>query len=170
MSKYDEDEIQWSDDEKLFDSPIPPKTNSKDTSAPSNGNAVEGSAQTQQGKARQPHSQLDAEEAREAALQQELENVRKINTVIEGVVESLEKARGNMDVRTHIHNTQPSLLLALLVHGVPAVLTYDRTERLPHRKLSLHPPPDLVPYPQPNRAQPASDPQPGLARRNPRSC
>lgn len=41
----------------------------------------------------------DAEQAREAALQRELEGVRNINEVIEGVVGSLEKAKGNMDVR-----------------------------------------------------------------------
>ena len=36
---------------------------------------------------------------REAALKQELENVRHINEVIEGVVDSLETAKTNMNVR-----------------------------------------------------------------------
>ena len=40
-----------------------------------------------------------AEQARDAALQKELESVRSINSVIEGVVSSLEAAKGNMDVR-----------------------------------------------------------------------
>ena len=44
-------------------------------------------------------SKYDAEAAREASLQKELESVRSINEVIEGVVSSLECAKGNMDVR-----------------------------------------------------------------------
>jgi len=43
-------------------------------------------------------SRYDAEQARDAALQKELEGVRSINEVIEGVVSSLERAKGNMDV------------------------------------------------------------------------
>ena len=41
---------------------------------------------------------VDREEAREAALRQELAGIRSINEVIEGVVESLERAKGNMEV------------------------------------------------------------------------
>jgi hypothetical protein len=96
MSKYDEDEIQWSDDEKLFDSPIAQKSGASSSKA--NGKAA-GSSQPEPKPRQAALSQEDAAEAREAALQQELENVRKINTVIEGVVESLEKAKGNMEVR-----------------------------------------------------------------------
>ena len=40
----------------------------------------------------------DPEEAREAALRRELEGVRNINSVIEGVLASLERAKGNMGV------------------------------------------------------------------------
>lgn len=43
-------------------------------------------------------SRYDSEEAREASLRRELESVRSINQVMEGVVESLERAKGNMDV------------------------------------------------------------------------
>ncbi|KAF3761470.1 hypothetical protein M406DRAFT_342255 [Cryphonectria parasitica EP155] len=39
---------------------------------------------------------FDAEEVREAALRRELEGVRNINEVIEGVIGTLEKAKGNM--------------------------------------------------------------------------
>ncbi len=42
-------------------------------------------------------SYSDAEEAREAALRAELEGVQNINTVIEGVIGSLEKAKQNME-------------------------------------------------------------------------
>ena len=40
----------------------------------------------------------ETSESREAALRKELESVRQINKVIEHVVMSLEKAKGNMDV------------------------------------------------------------------------
>jgi hypothetical protein len=49
---------------------------------------------------RNTESKYDAEQAREAALKKELEGVRSINEVIEGVVSSLECAKGNMDVRS----------------------------------------------------------------------
>ena len=41
---------------------------------------------------------LDGEGAYEAALRRELAGIRSINEVIEGVVSSLEHAKGNMDV------------------------------------------------------------------------
>lgn len=44
-------------------------------------------------------SKYDTQEAREAALRKELAGIKNINQVVEGVVESLEKAKGNMDVR-----------------------------------------------------------------------
>jgi hypothetical protein len=43
-------------------------------------------------------SRFDTEEAREAALRKELEGVRKVNEVIEGVIGTLERAKGNMGV------------------------------------------------------------------------
>ena len=43
-------------------------------------------------------SKYDAEQAHEASLQKELESVRSINEVIEGVISSLDAAKGNMDV------------------------------------------------------------------------
>ncbi len=48
-----------------------------------------------------PNSRFDADESREAALLRELEGVRKINEVIEGVIGTLERAKGNMGVRWH---------------------------------------------------------------------
>lgn len=44
-------------------------------------------------------SKYDTEEAREAALRKELVGIRNINQVVEGVIESLDKSKGNMDVR-----------------------------------------------------------------------
>jgi hypothetical protein len=43
-------------------------------------------------------SRYDTEQNRDALLQNELEGVRGINEVIEGVVASLECAKGNMEV------------------------------------------------------------------------
>jgi hypothetical protein len=43
-------------------------------------------------------SKYDTEQTRNALLQKELDGVRSINEVIEGVVSSLECAKGNMEV------------------------------------------------------------------------
>ena len=48
-------------------------------------------------KVRNSESRYDTEEAHEAYLRKELESVRSINQVMEGVVESLERAKGNME-------------------------------------------------------------------------
>ena len=57
------------------------------------------SKQTESGHAqRNGESKYVAEQAHEAALQKEFESVRNINEVIDGVVSSLEVAKGNMDV------------------------------------------------------------------------
>jgi len=46
----------------------------------------------------------DPQEAREAALRTELHGVRNINQVIEGLLSSLDSAKGNMEVRhTHVN-------------------------------------------------------------------
>ncbi|OAX82713.1 hypothetical protein ACJ72_02932 [Emergomyces africanus] len=42
-------------------------------------------------------SPYDREEAREASLRNELESVRNINRVIEGIIDSLDMAKGNME-------------------------------------------------------------------------
>ena len=47
-------------------------------------------------------SRLKSEEAQEAALHNELNGIRGINQVIEGVIDSLERAKGNMEVCTFL--------------------------------------------------------------------
>lgn len=54
-------------------------------------------------------SRFETEQAREVALQKELAGVRSINEVIGGVSGSLERAKGNMEVRMTI------ILLPLLL-------------------------------------------------------
>jgi hypothetical protein len=71
------------DSDLIFDSPPPETADEKQQSDPT---------------PRFQESRFTTEEAREAALRQELENIKRINQVVEGVVESLEKAKANMDV------------------------------------------------------------------------
>ncbi|KAI9051170.1 hypothetical protein LZ554_005272 [Drepanopeziza brunnea f. sp. 'monogermtubi'] len=59
---------------------------------------------------RSGESKYDAEQAREAALQRELEGVRNINEVIERVISSLETARGNMDTVSRTVTSASTLL------------------------------------------------------------
>jgi hypothetical protein len=48
---------------------------------------------------------IDHQEAREAALRTELQGVRNINEVIEGLLASLDSAKGNMEVICRSHNS-----------------------------------------------------------------
>lgn len=79
------------DTNDLWDSP-----STKASKARQKKLAQQSASQTQ---GRFDDTDYSAEELREAALKRELESVRNINQVIEGVVNSLERARGNMDVR-----------------------------------------------------------------------
>jgi DASH complex subunit Duo1 len=85
--------IEGSDPDHLFDSPeaVPKAKTAK-------GSDVTPIEPSKGSKERETVSPYNTEETREAALSQELENVRKVNQVIEGVVESLEKAKNNMEV------------------------------------------------------------------------
>ena len=84
-------DLSDSDTEDLFASPSKvSKPSQKSTSKPSE--STNGPSQ------RNGESKYDTEQAREASLKKELESVRSINEVIEGVVSSLECAKGNMDV------------------------------------------------------------------------
>ncbi|KAJ4363232.1 hypothetical protein N0V95_001135 [Ascochyta clinopodiicola] len=81
-----------SDTDALFDTPAARKNKQR---AQEDAGAAAGEAAAA-GKARAKESHYTAEEAREAALRRELESVRNVNNVIEGVVESLQKAKDNM--------------------------------------------------------------------------
>lgn len=76
-----------SEPDEAFDSPIKPSTSHRDQSRPKTPN--------------NPHPRYDDQDhsdAREAILRRELEGVRNINELIEGVVGTLERAKGNMNV------------------------------------------------------------------------
>jgi hypothetical protein len=57
-----------------------------------------------------PENRHDAEEARDARLQAELERVREVNKVIEGVTASLQKAKANMGTVHQTVNNASTLL------------------------------------------------------------
>jgi hypothetical protein len=82
MADHQED----SDHEDLFISP-------SDTKAPN-----ERQLDRPKTPSNQPNRYEDPEDAREAALRRELQGVRNINELIEGVVGTLERAKGNMQV------------------------------------------------------------------------
>lgn len=44
------------------------------------------------------HGRHDVQEARNATLRKELENVKAVNKVVENVINGLTKAKGNMEV------------------------------------------------------------------------
>jgi hypothetical protein len=80
------------DGDALFDTPAAHKAKkTKDVESD-----AEGAAST---RPRAKESHYTAEEAREAALRRELESIRNVNKVIEGVIGSLQKAKDNMAVR-----------------------------------------------------------------------
>ncbi|KAF2828692.1 hypothetical protein CC86DRAFT_392896 [Ophiobolus disseminans] len=85
-------ELSDSDSDALFDTPAARKTKKKPQQASTD--AGEGAAG---GKARAKESHYTTEEAREVALRRELESIKNVNKVIEGVVESLQKAKDNME-------------------------------------------------------------------------
>jgi hypothetical protein len=98
-------DLSDSDTDALFDTPAARKTKQKTNDA-DNG-AGEGAAG---GKTRSKESHYTTEEAREAALRRELESIRNVNKVIEGVVESLQKAKDNMAVRDKFRTAAVSRL------------------------------------------------------------
>lgn len=51
------------------------------------------------------NSKVDCEEVREVSLRRELAGIRNINQVIEGVVDSLAQAKGNLDVCSIVHRS-----------------------------------------------------------------
>lgn len=104
------DDIDFSDsDTDAF--PDTPAVRKNRKNAPDG--AVNPEEGTGAGKTRTKESHYSAEEAREAALRKELESVRNVNKVIEGVVDSLQKAKNNMDVGTRVPLPQSMLLIGI---------------------------------------------------------
>lgn len=94
----------------------------------------------------------------EAALRKELEGVRGINEGIEGVISTLERAGGNMEVCA-ADRTQMSLF----------ILTATSPDRLENRQQRFDPAEHMDPNSVPDRAQPTTSSPPRLERRDRRS-
>ena len=84
-------------------------------------------------------SKYDRDGDREAALRRELAGVRSINEVIEGVVESLARAKGNMEVIVSFYITQIALCAEL---GYVDCLPYRLQRLQTAQHLDAHPFPD----------------------------
>ena len=118
---------------------------------PAKPNAPKSSASKQSNHSteRQPNNDTDptTPEAREATLRRELSGIRNINSVIEGVISSLDRAKGNMDV-----SLQPRQPYSLDI--TPNIANADRLRNRLERLLS---PQHLDPHPLANRTQFAAD-------------
>ncbi|KAI4106376.1 MAG: hypothetical protein LQ339_003113 [Xanthoria mediterranea] len=94
------------DTEALFASPSRPETKPRPKATKSDVKEVT----VQPSRSRPEDTETGSKEAREAALRKELAGIRNINQVIEGVVDSLEHARGNMDTVSRTVNDASTLL------------------------------------------------------------
>jgi hypothetical protein len=90
-------DLSDSDEDALFDTPAARKTKQKTKEA-----EVKEEDGASNAKTRTKESHYSTEEAREVALRRELDSIRNVNKVIEGVIESLQKAKDNMAVRSRI--------------------------------------------------------------------
>ncbi|EOD48646.1 putative dash complex subunit duo1 protein [Neofusicoccum parvum UCRNP2] len=93
------DDLQLSDPDVDFDSPQAP-----------NDAGASPSASPSRPKPQRAESRYTTEEARDAALRRELDQVRGVNKVIEDVIESLEKAKNNMDTVNRTVTSASTLL------------------------------------------------------------
>ena len=134
------------------------------------------------GRAPQPNPQprtaepmQERQTAHEEALRRELQSVRKVNEAIEGAIESLAKAKNSMKVCAEAQPIPPPQSSPVgqenSQNDLPstAALTPQRPDRPHHRLRGLLPAVDMDQDPLADRAQPATAPQPVLARRQPRS-
>jgi 3',5'-cyclic AMP phosphodiesterase CpdA len=102
------EQLQLSDEdtEELWNSPSQRRTKTPDQKTGKEPNPPSDRSQN-----RDSETLFDREEAREAALRNELQTVKNVNQAIEGVLESLARARGNMEVGSHgvVRNTRQGL-------------------------------------------------------------
>ena len=75
-------------DESLWDSPVKPVAKARNDVNSANAKSASASRPA-----------YEEQQSHEQNLRQELANVRKVNEAIEGVIESLGRAKGNMKVR-----------------------------------------------------------------------
>ncbi|GAD99120.1 hypothetical protein PVAR5_7826 [Paecilomyces variotii No. 5] len=101
------DKLQLSeeDTEDLWNSPSKRRAKTPRQKTPKNEDGSPDPAQPRNGE-----TLFDLEETREAALRNELQSVRNINQVIEGLLESLDRAKGNMTTVSRTVNSASTLL------------------------------------------------------------
>jgi hypothetical protein len=128
------------DSEDLFASPSQPELKSTQVKSMALGSRNLSNPNT---KDTANDSTIDADEVREAALRRELAGIRSVNEVIEGVVESLERAKGNMEVGWIL-----LFLLSSLKKHVSSTL-----DGFPHRDQCYSSAQYLDPHSFPDRAQ-----------------
>ncbi len=138
-------DLSDSDSEDLFASPT--KATRKPDLKPSEGTNVP---------LRNGESKYDAEQAREETLKRELRSVKSVNEVIEGVISSLESAKGNMDVSRCIIKSDQETYTHMATDGfADNHQCFDIAEYLDSHSLA-------------DRTQPTADLESELERRNPR--
>lgn len=108
---------------------------------------------------RPPGGRFDAEESRQAALEAELEGVRNVNKTIEGVVNSLDRAKQNMEVCT-----------AALRGCYTGADARSNTDGLSHHCLCIDALEHLDSGALADRTQSTSHTQSRMARRHSRPC
>ncbi|KAL8972547.1 MAG: hypothetical protein Q9183_000493 [Haloplaca sp. 2 TL-2023] len=101
-------DLSESDADALFASPShpPPKSRQK----PPKPDPQQANTQQSRKADDADDAEGDVEEAREAALRKELAGIRTINQTIESAIDSLERARGNMDTVSHTVRDASTLL------------------------------------------------------------
>ncbi|KAH7021037.1 DASH complex subunit Duo1-domain-containing protein [Microdochium trichocladiopsis] len=92
-------ELSDSEPDEAFDSPIKRSTSFRDQNRPKTPNNQSSR-----------YDEQDKDDARETVLRRELEGVRNINELIEGVVGTLERAKGNMATVSKTVDTASALL------------------------------------------------------------
>jgi hypothetical protein len=123
-------------DDSLLDSPVKPAPKSKgQASRPVHA----------------PKPNYEDNETRDAALRQELANVRKVNETIEGVIQSLDKAKTNMNVGSPTR------------HRIEYCT--DQLDCQSDCRRCIIVAKHVDSHPLSDRAQPASDSRPTMARR-----
>ncbi|KAL8869437.1 MAG: hypothetical protein Q9174_004270 [Haloplaca sp. 1 TL-2023] len=101
-------DLSESDTDALFASPSHPP--SKSRQKPTKPDPQQADAPQSRKADVADDAEEDGEEAREAALRKELAGIRTINQTIEGAIDSLERARGNMDTVSNTVRDASTLL------------------------------------------------------------
>lgn len=135
------------DPSELFSSPIKPSDLPSRPKTPVTPKTPTPNPAASGAREREP---FDADEVREAALRRELEGVRNINEVIEGVIGTLERAKGNMGVSFFFGFSSSSSFKMHIMKLTYILSLYP--DRLQNSNKRLHSPQHMDPHPIADRA------------------